>query len=181
MRAASSGEHGIKLVSDERDIGNATNQTASACTGLAGRQIVHYRRAEAVGADFGNARASNVGCVRPNRWDDLVASAALLSSSRSRRGAASFSPKRGMRAAITIILSRSITIGPKRPPFASAHSLSLSLSGISKCKPPKVLHWHGTLIPHRTLPAIDYTLEQPAGSILNKSTWGIKPQLCCPI
>jgi hypothetical protein len=25
--------------------------------------------------DFGNARASNVGCVRPNRWDDLVASA----------------------------------------------------------------------------------------------------------
>jgi len=75
MRAASSGEHGVKLVSDERDIGNATNQTARACTRLVGRQIIHYRRAEAVGTDFGNASASNVGCVRPNRWDDLVASA----------------------------------------------------------------------------------------------------------
>src|SRR5438067_8149606 len=75
MRAASSGEHGVKLVSDESDIGHATNQTAQVRTRLAGRQIVHHRCAETVRTDFGNARASNVGCVRPNRWDDLVASA----------------------------------------------------------------------------------------------------------
>src|SRR5205823_5789258 len=75
MRAASSSEHGIKFVSDESDIGNAANKTAHVRTRLAGRQIVHYRRAEAVWTDFGNARAGNVGCVRPNRWDDLVASA----------------------------------------------------------------------------------------------------------
>src|SRR5437763_16501127 len=75
MRAASAGEHSIKLVSDESDIADATNQTASVCTRLAGWQIVHYRRAETMRTDFGNARASNVGCVRPNRWGDLVASA----------------------------------------------------------------------------------------------------------
>src|SRR5947207_3347267 len=75
MRAASSGEHSIKLVSDESDIADATNQTASVRTRLAGRQIVHYCRAETVRTDFGNARASNVGCVWPNRWDDLFASA----------------------------------------------------------------------------------------------------------
>ena len=75
MRAASSGEHGIKRVSDESDIGDAADKIASVCTRLAGRQIVHYRRAETVRTDFRNARASNVGCVRTNRWDDLVASA----------------------------------------------------------------------------------------------------------
>ena len=41
----------------------------SLCIGLTGRQIVHYRRAEAVGTDFGNARASNVPGVRPNSRD----------------------------------------------------------------------------------------------------------------
>ena len=97
------------------------------------------------------------------------------------RRTASFSPKRGMRTAIITILTSIITIGRERPPFASAHSLSLSLSGISKAKPPKVLHWRGTLTPHRILPAIDYTLEQQAGSILNKSRWGITLQLWCPI
>ena len=75
MRAASSGEHGVKLVSDESYIGDAAGKIASVRTRLAGRQIVHYRRAETVRTDFGNARASHVGCVRPNRWDDLVASA----------------------------------------------------------------------------------------------------------
>src|SRR5207249_11742255 len=75
MRAASSSKHSIKLVSDEGDIGNTTNKTAHVRTRLAGRQIVHHRCAETVRTDFGNARASNVGCVRPNRWDDLVASA----------------------------------------------------------------------------------------------------------
>src|SRR5438874_9450040 len=68
MRAASSGEHGIKRVSDEGDVGNTADETASVCTRLVGGQIVHYRATEAVGTDFGNARASNVGCVRPNRW-----------------------------------------------------------------------------------------------------------------
>src|SRR5947207_1456971 len=74
MRAASSSKHSIKLVSDEGDIGNTTNKTAHVRTRLAGRQIVHYCRAETVRTDFGNARASNVGCVWPNRWDDLFAS-----------------------------------------------------------------------------------------------------------
>jgi hypothetical protein len=52
MRAASSGEHGIKPVSDESDIGNTADQTATFCIRLTGRQIVHYRRAEAVGTDL---------------------------------------------------------------------------------------------------------------------------------
>jgi hypothetical protein len=37
MRAASSGEHGIKLVSDESDIGHAADETARVGTRLAGR------------------------------------------------------------------------------------------------------------------------------------------------
>ena len=69
MRAASSSEHGIKVVSDESDIGDAADQTAGVCTRLTRRQIVHDRRAEAVGTDFGNARASNVPGVRPNSRD----------------------------------------------------------------------------------------------------------------
>src|SRR5438270_11556273 len=87
MRAASSSKHSIKLVCDESDIGNTTNKTAHVRTRLAGRQIVHHRRAETVRTDFGNARASNVGSVRPNRWDDWVASAiARVQAASSRCG-----------------------------------------------------------------------------------------------
>src|SRR6476646_6161078 len=80
MRAASSAEQGIKLVSDERNIGNATDQTARVCTRLAGRQIVHDRRAEAVGTDFGNARASNITGVRPNSRDHYAGGVQAASS-----------------------------------------------------------------------------------------------------
>ena len=80
MRAASSAEQGIKLVSDESDIGNAADKTATVCTRLTGRQIVHYRRAEAVGTDFGNARASNVPGVRPNSRDHYTGGVQSASS-----------------------------------------------------------------------------------------------------
>src|ERR1700719_184806 len=43
-------------------------------------QIVHYRRAEAVGTDFGNARASNVPCVRPNCRDHYTGRVQAASS-----------------------------------------------------------------------------------------------------
>ena len=65
MRAASSAEHSIKVGSDESHIGNAADETATFCIRLTGRQIVHYRRAEAVATDFGNARASNIPCDGP--------------------------------------------------------------------------------------------------------------------
>ena len=80
MRAASSSEHGIKVVSDESDIGDAADQTAGVCTRLTGRQIVHDRRAEAVGTDFGNARASNVPGVRPNSRDHYTGGVQAASS-----------------------------------------------------------------------------------------------------
>lgn len=69
MRAASSSEDGIKVVSDESDISHTADETATVCIRLTGRQIVHHRRAEAVGTNFGNTRARNVPRVRPNRRD----------------------------------------------------------------------------------------------------------------
>src|SRR5262249_1312336 len=74
MRAARSGEHGIKLVSDERDIGNPNDKPAHIRTRLTGRQIVYYRCAEAVGTNFRNARPGNISCVGTNRRHDLIAS-----------------------------------------------------------------------------------------------------------
>src|SRR5260370_38810166 len=66
VRAASSGEHGIKGVSDEGDICDATNETPKRRTRLAGRKRVTYRRRDTVD-DPGDTRVGIAPCVRPNR------------------------------------------------------------------------------------------------------------------
>src|SRR6201987_5303622 len=68
MRAASSGEQGIKRVSDKGDVAYATNQTARRRARLAGRKRVTYRRWEAVN-DPGDARVGRATGVWPNSSD----------------------------------------------------------------------------------------------------------------